>query len=156
MAQFDADVDIFRHVIAIRPRGAFGSGVHDSFPIESCYENIMLGTKKQSNFVEQCYRMSSTDNWWGKNDYGKCLHPASTDVIIKMQFMRSSAEALCPLTKYVQDPTDTQYSIAEVYFNICGFVDATEEQRYQVWTLIRNILNSHFSRHVIVLRDCRV
>ncbi|XP_037049151.1 uncharacterized protein LOC119083535 [Bradysia coprophila] len=47
------------------------------------------------------------------------------------EFMRSSGEALCPVTKRVQDPTDTNYSIAEVYFNICGFVDGTNEQILQ-------------------------
>lgn len=37
--------------------------------------------------------------------------------------MRSSAEALCPNPKYVEDPTNTEHSIEDVFFNICGFAD---------------------------------
>lgn len=37
--------------------------------------------------------------------------------------MRQSGEAQCPNPKQVQDPTNTYYSIQEVFFNICGLVD---------------------------------
>lgn len=37
--------------------------------------------------------------------------------------MRNSGEAQCPNPKYVKDPTNTDYSIQDVFFNICGLVD---------------------------------
>lgn len=39
--------------------------------------------------------------------------------------MRQSGEAQCPNPKVVQDPTNTDYSIQDVFFNICGLVDGT-------------------------------
>lgn len=46
--------------------------------------------------------------------------------------MRSSANALCPNPKYVQDPTDTRYSIADVFVNVCGLVEGSAEQIAEV------------------------
>lgn len=39
--------------------------------------------------------------------------------------MRKSGEAQCPYPKHVQDPTDTNYSIQDVFFNICGLIDGS-------------------------------
>lgn len=41
------------------------------------------------------------------------------------EFMRISGEAQCPIDKHVEDPTDTNYSIEEVFFNICGLIDGS-------------------------------
>lgn len=46
--------------------------------------------------------------------------------------MRSSAEALCPIPKQVRDPSDTRYSIEEVFFNICGFTEGNRLQKMEV------------------------
>lgn len=37
--------------------------------------------------------------------------------------MRESGEAQCPIPKYVQDPTNTDNTIQDVFFNICGLID---------------------------------
>lgn len=39
--------------------------------------------------------------------------------------MRQSGEAKCPSPKYVNDPTNTNYSIQDVFFNICGLIDGS-------------------------------
>lgn len=39
--------------------------------------------------------------------------------------MRQSGEAQCPNPKYVNDPTNTNYSIQDVFFNICGLIDGS-------------------------------
>lgn len=39
--------------------------------------------------------------------------------------MRISGEAQCPIDKHVEDPTDTNYSIEDVFFNICGLIDGS-------------------------------
>jgi len=39
------------------------------------------------------------------------------------EFMRQSGEAQCPSPKYVDDPTNTNHSIQDVFYNICGLVD---------------------------------
>lgn len=41
--------------------------------------------------------------------------------------MRNSAEARCAVKKYVEDPTDTCFSIQEVFFNVCGLVEADND-----------------------------
>ncbi len=41
--------------------------------------------------------------------------------------MRESAEARCAVKKHVQDPTNRCFSIQEVFFNICGLVEAETE-----------------------------
>lgn len=44
---------------------------------------------------------------------------------VSKQFMRISGEAQCPIDKHVEDPTDTNYSIEDVFFNICGLIDGS-------------------------------
>lgn len=39
--------------------------------------------------------------------------------------MRQSGEARCPSPKYVEDPTNYDYSIQDVFFNICGLIDGS-------------------------------
>jgi len=39
------------------------------------------------------------------------------------QFLRESSEARCPSPKYVQDPTNLNYTIQDVFLNACGLVD---------------------------------
>ena len=46
--------------------------------------------------------------------------------------MRNSGEAQCPSPKYVEDPTDTNYSIQDVFFNICGLVEGSTAQKVSV------------------------
>jgi len=41
------------------------------------------------------------------------------------EFMRQSGEARCPSPKHVEDPTNTAYTIQDVFFNICGLVDGS-------------------------------
>lgn len=46
--------------------------------------------------------------------------------------MRSSGQAQCPQQKVVADPTDTNYSIQQVFFNICVAVEGTQADQDQV------------------------
>lgn len=52
--------------------------------------------------------------------------------------MRNSGEAQCPSPKYVQDPTDTNYSIQDVFFNICGLVEGSTADLLSVSILVFN------------------
>ncbi|KAG4065881.1 hypothetical protein HA402_012559 [Bradysia odoriphaga] len=42
--------------------------------------------------------------------------------LVNAKFLRQSGEAQCPAPKVVENPTDRNYSIQEVFFNVCGFV----------------------------------
>lgn len=55
--------------------------------------------------------------------------------------MRSSGQAHCPLPKYVQDPTNTTYSIEDVFLNVCGFVEGNLLEQLEV-NLIVLMLNN--------------
>lgn len=44
-------------------------------------------------------------------------------ILEKFQFLRSSREAHCPIPKVVDNPIDTNFTIQEVFFNVCGFVE---------------------------------
>lgn len=46
--------------------------------------------------------------------------------------MRASGEAQCPLPKFVEQPNSTDYSIEDVFFNICGLVEGSWWQFAQV------------------------
>lgn len=47
--------------------------------------------------------------------------------------MRSSAEARCPFPKNVYDTTNTQYSMVDVFFNICSLIEGSQWNMEQVY-----------------------
>lgn len=65
-----------------------------------------------------------------------------------MQFMRSSGEAQCPDPKYVDDPTDTDYSMQDVFLNICGFMEGSWYNQIKV--SLRIIFFVGFIVHIIL------
>ncbi|XP_037026030.1 uncharacterized protein LOC119067256 [Bradysia coprophila] len=57
-----------------------------------------------------------------KNNATLWQHSIDCHAEISEEFLRGSGEAQCPTPKEVKNPTDRNYSIQEVFFNICGLV----------------------------------